>query len=107
MPLPVYLTARAQRDVDEAYDWWSLHRSAEQAHRWRDRCVEAIDSLASKHAKCRLSPENDDFPIEIRQLAFGLGRRPSHRILFTLRPEMILVMRIQHLAQDGLSLEGL
>ena len=105
MPLPIFLTARAQRDVDEAYEWWSSHRSAEQAQRWRDRCVEAIDSLAANGAKCGPASENDSFPIELRQLAFGLGRRPSHRILFNIRPEMVLVLRVQHLAQDRLSLE--
>ena len=107
MPLPVFLTARAQRDVEEAYEWWATHRSAEQARRWRDKCVEAIDSLPNKYSQCRLSPESNDSPIELRQFIFGLSRRPTHRAVFTVRPEMILVLRIQHLAQDNLTLEEL
>ncbi len=103
MSLPVFLTARAQRDVDDAYDWWARHRSAEQARRWRDECVQAVDSLAEKHLLCGLAPERGEFAFDMRQLNFGLSRRPTHRVVFTVRPEMILELRVQHLAQRRLS----
>ncbi len=103
MPLPVLLTARAQQDVDDAYDWWARHRSAEQARRWRDECVQAIDSLPEKYTRCALAPERDEFTFEMRQLNFGLSRRPTHRAVFAVRPDMILVLRVQHLAQRRLS----
>ncbi|RIK88326.1 MAG: hypothetical protein DCC67_00750 [Planctomycetota bacterium] len=105
MSVPVYLTDRAFQDVDGACDWWARHRSAEQAWRWREACVKAIDSLPGLAATCPVVSERDELGIELRQLAFGLGRRPSHRVVFEIRPDIILVMRVQHLAQRELSID--
>ena len=107
MPLPVFLTDRAQRDIEDSYSWWAEHRSAEQAIRWRNACEQAIDALPHNAQQCPLSPESERFPAEVRQRHLGLGRRPSHRVIFTIRPDMILVLRVQHLAQQELSLDDL
>ena len=107
MPLPVFLSARAHQDVDDSYGWWAKNRSAEQARRWRDLCVQTIDSLPEKAASAPFAAENGRLPIEIKQINFGLKRRPTHRIIFTIRPDMILVLRVHHLAQDELTLDDL
>jgi hypothetical protein len=33
----------------------------------------------------------------------GLGRRPSHRVVFTIRPEGVVVLRVRHLAQERIA----
>ena len=96
---------RAFADLQACYEWWSQHRSVEQAARWYNEALESLRSLSNKASRCRLAPESADFPFEVRQLNFGLGRRPTHRAFFTVRSEMVLVLRIQHLAQRSLTPE--
>jgi plasmid stabilization system protein ParE len=103
MSPPVVTSDRARRDVIDCCTWWAEHRSHEQAERWYECCDAAIQSLATRAKRCRLAPENSAFPFEVRQFPFGLGRRPSHRLFFTIRPDMIVVLRVQSLAQDFLS----
>lgn len=107
MAAQVVVMKRALADLQDHFEWWRDHRSAEQAVRWYNHALKLLQSLSTNAMKCRLSAENADFPFEIRQLNFGLGRRPSHRAVFTVRPDMVLVLRIQHLAQDQLTLDDI
>ncbi len=105
--LPVVLHPRVHRVVDEAYAWWAKHRSAEQASRWLRGIEATIFGLSRAPERYPLAIENDRFPIEIRQATFGLGRRPTHRVLFTIRPECVYVLTVLHVAQDAIGLDDL
>jgi hypothetical protein len=47
--------------------------------------------------------EHRKFSHEIRELHFGLGSHPTHRALFTIRPDIVVVLTIRHVAQADLS----
>lgn len=66
-----------------------------------------MTKLPAKVNRCPLAQENGTFPFEVRQLNFGLGRKATHRAVFTVRPDMILVLRVRHLAQNELTLDDL
>ena len=36
-------------------------------------------------------------------LVYGVGRRPTHRAVFTVRSDLVLVLRVRHLAQKEIS----
>lgn len=97
----VVLNERAESQLDGAYVWWATNRSQEQAARWYNGFLRALDSLRHSPERCSLAEENSFFSLEVRQLLFGLGRRPSHRALFTIRDEMVFVISIRHVAQDA------
>ena len=103
MTYKVALTDRAHDELDHACTWWAENRSPEQALKWYNGFIRAIRSLANDPQRCPLAAENDAFPYEIRQLTYGLGKRPTHRAVFTIRPDLVLVLRIRHLAQQRLS----
>jgi hypothetical protein len=46
-------------------------------------------------------------PIEIRELAYGLGRKPTHRALFAIRPDAVIVYAIRHTAQADVTPDDL
>jgi hypothetical protein len=54
-----------------------------------------------------VAAENGCFPYQIRELHFGLGARPTHRAVFTIRPDIVLVLTIRHAAQSDLAAEDL
>ena len=99
----VVLTDRAHAEMEAAYLWWAEHRSQTQAARWYNTFADAIESLATHPDRYPLSRENDRFPDEIRDLSFGIGRRRTHRAVFTIRQDMVLVLAVRHLAQQDLS----
>jgi hypothetical protein len=47
--------------------------------------------------------ESDLLADGIRQLNFGIGRRPTHRILFAIDGLSVVVLRVRHASQDALS----
>ncbi len=101
----VILTQRAQEEFDQAHAWWADNRSSEQANRWYLAFVQAMRTLETAPLRWPLAPESKFFPCEVRQLNFGLGRRPTHRALYTVRPACVVILRIRHLAQEPLSFD--
>ena len=107
MSYDVHVTDRAAQQLESAARWWAEHRSAEQATRWYDGFIDAIRGLAEAPDRCAFTRENGRFPYKIRQLVYGLGRRRTHRAVFTICRDMVVVLAIRHLAQRDLGPEDL
>jgi plasmid stabilization system protein ParE len=101
----VVLAARAEAELDLACAWWEEHRSPEQARRWYENARRVLAALSDDAERYPHAEENKHYPYELRQVNFGLGSRPSHRAVFTIRGEMVLVLRIRHAAQDSIGPE--
>ena len=99
----VGLTDRAFREMEAAHDWWAENRSPLQAAKLYNAFADAIESLESNSEQCPLSPENGLFPFEIHDFRFGVGRRKTHRAVFMIRSDMVLIVAVKHLAQRSLS----
>jgi plasmid stabilization system protein ParE len=99
MRFRVVITRRALREIDAALEWLA-ERSPPAAARWHRRLLDAIDSLESNPERCSLAPESDWFPGgEIRQLLYG-KRGGVYRILFEVRGDTVVILRVRHQAQD-------
>jgi len=102
----VALTARAERDRDEAFAWFAENYSPAFASRWYDGLARAVLSLRENPLRCATDHENDKFSFEVRELLFG-GRQHKHRILFTLHEDLVLVLHIRHSARQDMTEEDL
>ena len=107
MIYPVILHDNAEQFLIDSCKWWSENRSAEQANRWWDGFLDALQSLAENPSRCPLAQDCGGFPFEVRELYYGLGRQPTHRALFTIRPDMVYVFLIRHLAQREVTLDDI
>ena len=103
----VIITGPAKRDVREAYDWWAENRSAEQATRWYRGIAAAIKSLGRSPERFPPAWESDLLIQGVRQVLYGLGRRRTHRILFAIDGDTVVVFRVRHASQDALGPEDL
>jgi plasmid stabilization system protein ParE len=103
MSLRVVITEQAEREMQSAFDWWAKHRSKRQADRWFTGFAKAIAGLAENPERHGRSREREGFTYEIRDLLFGLRRRPTHRAVFVIRGEEVVVLTVRHLAQKDLS----
>ena len=103
MTCKVILTPRAARELEQAVRWWAEHRSAAQAELWYNEFLQKLVSLEHHPERCPLARENGRFAYEIRQLAFGRGRRLTHRALYTIRDDRVVILTVRHAAQDDVS----
>jgi|SRR5581483_2558356 len=107
MSYRVVITEQAEREMQSAFNWWAEHRSKRQADRWYAGMAKAIANLSENPERYSQSGERDHFAYEIRDLLFGLGRRPTHRAVFTIRGEDVVVLTVRHVAQQDLSQDDL
>jgi plasmid stabilization system protein ParE len=103
----VVLTARAQEELDQQHDWWSEHRSANQANRWYAGFVAEMLTLEQNPKRRALAPENKLFPYTVYQLNYGIGRKLTHRALYTIKGNTVVILRVRHLRQAMLMEEDL
>lgn len=98
---PVRLTARAERDAEEAYAWFQEHRP-ETADAWWNGLVDAILTLEELPERCPVAPESAHFHPKIRQLLYR-----EHRILYTVTRKTVFVLHIRYAGQDAFDPEAL
>jgi plasmid stabilization system protein ParE len=103
----VLIAEPAEHDLRSAFEWWRDNRSAEQAARWYRGIHEAIASLRIDPTRCAPSPESDLLPQGMWQLLFGIGRRATHRVVFTIEGETVTILRVRHSSQDALQAEDI
>ena len=105
MSYRVVITANAKTNLRSYYV-----RAAESApvtaSRWLDRFEEALQTLSHNPRRCRLAPENDLLPVEVRQLLFGRGRN-DYRALFTISGDDVQVLHVRRAARDTATPEEL
>ncbi len=101
------ITGPAKQDLQLAHDWWASHHSAEQAARWYLGIQKAIESLQTMPERCSFASERDLLEQGVRQLLYGLGRRPTHRIVFGIDGETVIIFRVRHTSQDVLTSDDL
>ena len=97
----VLLTERSQEELQNYHDWWAENRSIEQANCWYTGFIQAMLTLENEPKRCPLAPENEIFPIEIRQLNFGLGQKPTHRAVYCVRPDTVVTTVRGSLCRNG------
>ena len=107
MRFRVSITEQAEQDIQQAFNWWAHHRSKVQADRWYVGATKAIAELADNLEKHGQSRESPSFPYVIRDLLLGIGRRPTHRAVFTIRGEEVVVLTVRHVARHDLSLDDI
>lgn len=101
MTYRVNLARHAQEDRERAFNWNSTNYSQEYALRWFSGISDAISSLSMNPQRCPKAIEDDRFPFDLYELAYGT-RKNKHRILFTIRDDVVFIVRIRHSTQRNL-----
>jgi plasmid stabilization system protein ParE len=99
----VVIARKAAREIETQYNWLS-ERSESAANRWRNSLLQAIETLAENPERCPEAPEAE-WHSGLRQLLHG-KRRQVHRILFEIREQIVVILRVRHAAQEFLGPEA-
>lgn len=98
----VVFTEQAAREMESAADWWAVHRSIHQAGRWYEGFSLKIESLRKSPERLPLADEDSEFSYTLRELHYGLGSSPTHRAVFTIVGEIVIVLTVRHAAQKAI-----
>ena len=104
--MPVRLSPEFLRQADATYEWRERHLSPGAADRWYDALNAALDELADPDAfptGYAPSREAEDLGEPLRDKLFGVGRRPSHRLIFRVTPAAVEVVALRGTAQPDLT----
>lgn len=106
MPREVLFTRKAEQAFVEAFNWYA-ERSVDAAGKWHAAVTAAVATLEHSADRCPAARERDRFSIDLRQHVFAVGAKPTHRLVFAIRNERVVVYAIRHLAQADLAAEDI
>lgn len=95
----IRLTRQASTEIDRIAVWYNEQQSGIGEERLR-RVEDAIASLGDDPERCGFAHETEAFPYELRELLYGSGRKKTHRILFRVKGNEVIVLGIRHMAQQ-------
>lgn len=102
MKYRVNVLPNAQVEIRRNAYWWSQNRSHEQAKKWTRLLLEKIRTLGNDPLRHAVAEENLRFSVELREVLFGLGRKPTHRIVFTTSDDTVFIVAVRHVSQDAI-----
>jgi plasmid stabilization system protein ParE len=95
--LKVIIQPAALDELRSACEWIAA-RSPENALRWYEGFIAALESLESNPHRCGLAPENGCISAELRQLIYG-KRSGCYRAIYTVDEHVVRVLHIRHAAR--------
>jgi len=100
--LTVQIMPIAEIDIDEAYEWWRDNRSVEQANLWYHEIFQAMLGLSTSALRRPQAPEATILGVDLRELYFGIGPHPTHRVVFIIDGTTVKILRVRHLSRGRL-----
>jgi plasmid stabilization system protein ParE len=100
MTYRVVIAERAATEIDEAAVWWAHKHSVDEAKHWYAGIRAAIAGLEGFPMRCPIVAERHELPYEVRELHYGLGPKPTHRVLFTVIRTTVLVLTVRHTSRN-------
>lgn len=94
----VVLTRIAERQLDSVADWYAA-QDLTLGENWFNGIHVSLASLSENPERFGFAHENDDFPCQLREMLYGIGRRKTHRVLFVIREDQVVIHQIRHVAQ--------
>jgi len=79
------------------------NRSAKQALDWLEGFERSLSLLAESPDRCAGARESDAFYFAVRELHYGLRNKATHRAVFEIRGDEVIVYSVCHLAQRDLT----
>ena len=106
MKREVLLTKTAELQMNAAADWYA-EQNPSVAATWFNGLLASVNSLNINPLQYALARESAFLPVELRQMLYGSGKRTTHRILFVIREQTIVIYQIRHVAMRDVTADDL
>ncbi len=101
----VVLTDGASEELQEDAIWWAEHRDSAQALQWFDGFIHALNQLSENPVTYPVAAESVRYSVDLRQMLYGIGKKPTHRAVFQVCGNEVVVHGIRHLARNDLRID--
>lgn len=98
----VEVLPRAEQQVYSNSRWWAETHSVTQSVRWLSEFEGALAILSHSADRYPFAVEAHRIGLPVRQLNFGVGSRPTHRIVFSFNDSTVFVHGVYHASQRPL-----
>ncbi len=95
----ILLTERFTNHLAEIGDYIARDNPS-RALSWVGEVEKRVMQLDTFPEALPYARENENYPIELRQLVFGRGRS-KYRVIFTVKSDEVVVLDIRHSARNG------
>ncbi len=106
MKREVLLTKTAEVQMNAAADWYA-EQNPTVASTWFNGLLASVNSLDDNPLHYALARESEFLPVELRQMLYGSGKKTTHRILFVIREQTIVIYQIRHVAMRDVTADDL
>ncbi|QDT36423.1 type II toxin-antitoxin system RelE/ParE family toxin [Stratiformator vulcanicus] len=89
----VKLSQRAERQLLEAVEWYEVN-APQFSESWYRSILQSIATLETDPHRLPHAREDHHLQMELRELHFGYRKRMTHRILFVVRDDEVLIRSI-------------
>lgn len=97
MTFDIVFRAEARQEAIDVARYIAMHSDRDTALRWYKGLEEVVAGLTDMPGRFPYARENDQFSdVELRQIIYE-----SHRIVFTVRGDVVHILHIRHNAQRG------
>ena len=103
MSFRVEFETEARRDIEKESRYLRREVGARAENRWRSQVDRFLIQLETDPHRYARAEEADDLQRDLRELIIGKKRGTTHRVLFTIRGNLVVVHRIRQAAQDRLN----
>ena len=101
----VTISELAWEDIRRNVGWWSENRSEAQAAAWYNDIRATIASLSDLPEQWPLAREASHFSYVIREYHLRASGRATHRIVFSVGDNDVVVIRVVHVKQQDIDPE--
>jgi plasmid stabilization system protein ParE len=103
MKFELRISGQVRSELLAIAQWYlDTSQSLKVADDWHSGAMAAIHNLAKTPLAGKLAAESYLFEFELRELHYGSGRRPTHRVLYRVIGDLVEVLTIRHHAQQPL-----
>ena len=106
MKREVFLTKTAKQQMNAAADWYA-EQNPSVAATWFNGLLARVNSVDDNPLQYALARESEFLPVELRQMLYGSGKRTTHRILFVIREQTIVIYQIRHVGMRDVTADDL
>ncbi|MBL8809304.1 MAG: type II toxin-antitoxin system RelE/ParE family toxin [Planctomycetaceae bacterium] len=106
MTREVILTETARQQMNAAADWYA-EQNPSVAAKWFNGLISRLNALSENPEQYSVARESEFMSVELRQMLYGSGKRITHRVLFVIREQRIVVYQIRHVSMRDITAEDL
>ncbi len=107
MNFEIVIKPKAKWDIRKEESYLTRDRNTRAVPKWQARVIHFRTQLAADLHRYPQAEEADDLGLDLRELSIGKKRGTTHRVLFTIRGNLVVVHRVRQAAQDRLTEDDL